>query len=185
MDLSYYSDHHGINLETVVTSGLGLELTRTGASVAEYLRPRLQELYHRTPFPVTPFLNFDSAMGPWTGRSCAPYDVAPPYENLGGLDITIFKNYKLDASPTALPQVGPQHVFSKLVAPDSLISDPNALNHNRYWDANFLTIGPSRKMLMTAAERSGWSITRYHHVTLEFAYTRGASLRLWRGVLHA
>ena len=196
VDLRYYSDHHGINLETVVTGQGGLSSIRTysnGRFVAElYNHAYKSYLVSPDTLSVTPFLNFGFGNGTVDRTVLAtPYDVARPYETLGGigsgelgLTFTIFKNYKLNASAYGLAPVGPQHVFSKLVAPDSLISDPNALNHNRYWDANFLTIGPSR-----IAHDGGGTVLVGHYplpsCDLGVRLHAQHSLRLWRGVLHA
>jgi hypothetical protein len=65
--------------------------------------------------------------------------------------------------------MGPQKVFSRLVSPDSLLASDGA--HDRYFDAAFETIGPSK-----IARDNGYSawleVTRFRNLSIEVAYTR-------------
>jgi hypothetical protein len=183
VDVRYNSVHSGINLTTVVTGQGGLSSLRTysnGRFVADLFNHAYKSyLLLPETLSVMPFLNFGFSNGTVDRAVLAtPYDVARPYETLGaigngefGLTFTAYKKYKLSASVYGLAPAGPQKVFSKLVAPDSLISDINYYQHNRFWDGNFLTEGPSR--IDRDSGGAVWlDILRYKHITLELAYTR-------------
>jgi hypothetical protein len=182
VDVRYNTVHHGINLTTVVTGQGGLSSVRTysnGRFVGDLFNHayRTYLIFPET-LSVTPFLNFGFSNGTVDRAVLAtPYDVARPYETLGaigngeiGLTFTVFKNYKLSGSIYGLAPAGPQKVFSKLVSPDSLLGDTTGA-HNRFWDEDFLTEGPSR--IDRDSGGAVWlDVAHYKHVTVELAYTR-------------
>ncbi len=193
IDIRYDTKHNGTNLTTMLTGAGGFNMVKTYSTG----RMAVQWFNHADhPYQVlnydvvfTPFLNFDAGTGT-VDRQVMPqtYEIARPYETLGligtgniGGSFTIHKHYKLSGSAYGNAPVGPQKMYSRIVSPDSLLSNGvYALNHNRFWDDFFETggqlvntygSGPSR-----ISRDNGYSmdleVTRYKNITVDFGYNR-------------
>jgi len=190
----------GVNMVSVLTLSGGTRSVRTystGRGIVDWYN-HFDRSYELTVVPVvvTPFVNFGAATGTFDRAVLAtPYNVARPYQTLGalgdgeaGASFTFRKRYKLNGSIYGLAPVGSQKVFSRLVAPDSLIaaddfSPTSGLPaHGRYWNDFYETGGavfgnteynggPAR-----IARDNGYSawleVTRFKHVSIEIGYTR-------------
>jgi len=189
IDIRYDAKHGGTNFTSLLTGSAGFNMIKTysnGRMVVDLFN-HFDHPYQVGNFDVvfTPFINLAGGTGTVDQQVIPrPYNIARPYETLGylghgeiGGDFTIMKAYKLGGSAYGLAPAGPQKVYSRLVAPDSLLGGDG--HHNRYWDQFFETGGqlvntygggPSR-----IARDNGYSmwleVTRYKNFTVTFAYT--------------
>ena len=115
-----------------------------------------------------------------------PYELARPYETLGligngevGGAFTIQEYYRLEGSAYGLPPVGPQKVYSRMVAPDSLLGGDG--HHNRFWDeyfetggefVNTLRRGDLRELPVTMAMACILRSAAIKNITVQLGYTR-------------
>jgi len=189
IDVRYDTKHGDTNITSILTGSMGFNMVKTysdGRMAVDWFNHfdrNYQVMNYDARF--MPFLNLGAGTGTVDRQVMPrPYELARPYETLGyigngevGGEFTIHKLYKLGGSAYALAPVGPQKVYSRLVAPDSLIAGDG--HHNRYWDEYFETggelvntygAGPSR--IARDNGYSGWlDISRYRRLTIELAYT--------------
>jgi hypothetical protein len=151
IDIRYDTKHNKTNITTILTGAAGVNMVKTysnGRMVVDWfnhLDRNYQILNYDATF--TPFLNFGAGTGTVDRQVMPrPYELARPYETLGligngevGGAFTIKKDYTLEGSAYGLSPVGPQKVYSRLVAPDNLIGGDG--HHNRFWDEYFETGG--------------------------------------------
>ena len=189
IDIRYDTKRNRTNITTMLTGAGGINMVKTysnGRMTVDWFNHfdrNYQILNYDAVF--TPFLNFGAGTGTVDRQVMArPYELARPYETLGyigngeaGAAFTIKKNYRLEGSLYGLSPVGPQKVYSRLVAPDNLLGGDG--HHNRFWDEFFETggeyvntygSGPSR-----IARDNGYgvylSISKYKNVTVMLGYT--------------
>ena len=193
IDIRYDTKHNKTNITTILTGAAGINMVKTysdGRWTADWFNHfdrNYQILNYDATF--TPFLNFGFGTGTIDRQVMArPYELARPYETLGqigngevGGAFTFHKKYKLEGSAYGLSPVGPQKVFSRLVAPDSLLGwTGTGEDHNRFWDQFFETggqyvntygAGPSR-----IARDNGYgmylTVNRYKNFSVQLGYTR-------------
>jgi hypothetical protein len=180
VDVRYTTDWNSIKVTSIATISGGLSSLRTystGRAIGDWYNHGEHVVQLSEGLSFTPFANLGFANGTMDRTVMAsPYNMVRPYETLGAIGngeaggaFTINKHYKLGASAYALAPVGPQKIFSRLVSPDSLLGGDGA--HGRFWDQYFLTEGAAK-----FARDNGYSawleITRYHNLSVEFAYTR-------------
>ncbi len=131
---------------------------------------------------IAPLVNFGIANGT-VNRFILPrpYSINRPYQTFGfmsdfegGTNFKVWHGYKLGGSFYALVPIGPQKIYSRLVAPDSLIAGDGA--HNRFFDSAFETIGPSK--IARDNGYSGWlEITTFKNVTAQIGFTHSVHYR--------
>jgi hypothetical protein len=190
LDVRYDSKYNSTNLTTILTGSFGPSMEKTysnGRTVADlfiHADRNYQILSYDAVFQ--PFLNVGFGTGTVDRQVMPrPYELARPYETLGligngeiGGAFTIMKYVRLEGSAYGLAPVGPQKVYSRLVAPDNLLGGDG--HHNRFWDQNFETggeyvntfgSGPSR-----IARDNGYggylTISKYKNITVELGFTR-------------
>ncbi|MGD0225554.1 MAG: hypothetical protein ABSF71_24770 [Terriglobia bacterium] len=156
IDVRYDTRRNRTNITSILTGSMGPNMVKTysnGRMVVElfnHLDRNYQILNYDAKF--SPFLNFGFGTGTVDRQVFPrPYELARPYETLGligngevGGAFTIKKFYRLEGSAYGLSPVGPQKVYSRIVAPDSLLgwTGPKTNeNHNRFWDQYFETGG--------------------------------------------
>ena len=181
LDVRYTTKRSGVNFTSILTGAFGVNSIRTfstGRTVADWFNHVDHESQViGSSLTFTPFLNFGGGNGSFDRVVMArPYNIARPYESLGfigngevGGTIRLLHNYRIGGSAYAFAPAGPQKVFSRLVSPDSLLAGDGT--HERYFDAAFETIGPSK-----IARDNGYSawleVTRFRNLSIEVAYTR-------------
>jgi hypothetical protein len=200
IDIRYDTKHNGTNITSILTGAAGINMVKTysnGRMTVDWfnhLDRNYQILNYDAVF--TPFLNFGAATGTVDRQVMPrPFELARPYETLGligdgevGGAFTIHKYFRLEGSAYGLAPVGPQKVYSRVVAPDSLISDGvYASGHNRWWDEYFETGGELVNTYGAGPSRidrdNGYGayleITRFHYFpkltndfSIELGYTK-------------
>jgi hypothetical protein len=181
VDVRYTTTRYGVNLTSILTGAIGLNSIRTfstGRTVADWFNHFDREYQViGSSLTFTPFLNFGGGNGSFDRVVMArPYNICRPYESLGfigngevGGTIKLLQNYRIGGSAYAFAPAGPQKVFSRLVSPDSLLAGDGS--HERYFDAAFETIGPSK--IARDNGYSGWlEVTRFRNLSIEVGYTR-------------
>jgi hypothetical protein len=190
IDVRYDTKHNGTNITSILTGAAGFNMVKTysnGRMVADWFNHvdrNYQVLNYEAVF--TPFLNFGFGTGTVDRQVMPrPYELDRPYETLGlmgngevGGAFTIKKFYRLEGSAYGLSPVGPQKVYSRIVAPDDPIGGDG--HHNRFWDEYFETggeyvstygSGPSR-----IARDNGYGmylqVSKYKNLTVQLGYTR-------------
>jgi len=189
IDVRYDTKHGGTNITSMLTGSAGFNMVKTystGRFVVDWFN-HFDHPYQILSYDAffTPFLNFGGGTGTVDHQVIPrPFDMSRPYETLGflgygevGGDFTVLKHYKLGGSAYGLAPAGPQKVYSRIVAPDSLLGGDG--HHNRYWDQYFETGGqlvntygggPSR-----IARDNGYSawlqVTRFKNITVDLAFT--------------
>jgi len=190
LDIRYDTKRGPTNITSILTGAFGLNMVKTysdGRVTADWFN-HFDRVYQILNFDAyfTPFLNLEAATGTIDRQVFArPFEIARPYETLGqigtgevGGDFKLMKFYKLGGSAYGLAPVGPQKVYSRLVAPDSLLGGDG--HHNRYWDEFFETGGELINVYGAGPSRiardngfAGWlEVTRFKSFTLDLAYTR-------------
>ena len=190
LDIRYDTKHNGTNITSILTGAAGMNMVKTfsnGRMTVDWFN-HLDRNYQILSYDImfSPFLNFGAGTGSVDRQVMPrPYELARPYETLGFLGngevggaFTIKKVYRLEGSAYGLSPMGPQKVYSRIVAPDFLLGGDG--HHNRYWDAFFETGGelvntynggPSR-----IARDNGFGgyleISRFKNVTVELGYTK-------------
>lgn len=200
IDVRYDTKRDRTNISTILTASFGPNMVKTysnGRVVADWFNHfdrHYQILNYDAIF--TPFLNFGAGTGSVDRQVLPrPYELARPYETLGymgngevGGAFTIKKYYRLEGSAYGLAPVGPQKIYSRLVAPDNALGGDG--HHNRYWDALFETgpeyyipsnVGPQFVYQVGAgpsrlARDNGYggylSVSKYKNITVELGYTK-------------
>jgi hypothetical protein len=190
IDVRYDTKHNGTNITSILTGAAGFNMVKTysnGRMTVEWFNHfdrNYQILSYDATF--TPFLNFGFGTGTVDRQVMArPYELNRPYETLGligngevGGAFTVKKFYRLEGSAYGLSPVGPQKVYSRIVAPDDPIGGDG--HHNRFWDQYFETggqyvntfgSGPSR-----IARDNGYGmylqVSKFKDVTVQLGYTR-------------
>jgi len=196
IDIRYDTKRNKTNITSILTGAAGINEIKTysnGRMTVDWFNhfDRNYQILNYDAF-FTPFLNLGAGTGTVDRQVMArPYELARPYETLGNIGngeiggaFTIMKDFRLEGSAYGLAPVGPQKVYSRLVAPDSTISNGvYALWHNRYWDDYFETggqlvntygSGPSR-----IAKDNGYGIyldiTRFqklHNFSIQLGWTK-------------
>jgi len=200
IDIRYDTKRNKTNITTILTGAAGFNMVKTysnGRMTVDWFN-HVDRNYQILSFDTvfTPFLNFGAGTGAVDRQVMPrPYELARPYETLGyigngevGGAFTIKKFYRLEGSAYGLSPVGPQKIYSRLVAPDNLLGGDG--HHNRFWDALFETgsqyftntstgpvyffqygSGPSR-----LARDNGFggylTVSKYKNITVELGYTR-------------
>jgi hypothetical protein len=190
LDVRYDTKHNGTNITSILTGAGGFNMVKTfsnGRMTVDWFN-HFDHPYQVGNYDVlfTPFLNFGGGTGTVDRQVMPrPYEMARPYETLGtigngevGADFTIMKHYKLGGSAYGLAPAGKQKIYSRIVAPDSLLGGDG--HHNRYWDQYFETGGqlvnttgggPSR-----IARDNGYSmwleVTKFKSLSVEVGYNR-------------
>lgn len=190
IDIRYDTKRDKTNVTTILTGAAGVNMLKTysdGRWTADWFN-HVDRNYQilNLDATFTPFLNFGFGTGTIDRQVMArPYELARPYETLGyigngevGGAFTIMKHYRLEGSAYGLAPVGPQKVYSRLVAPDNLLGGDG--HHNRFWDEWFETggeyvntygSGPSR-----IARDNGYgmylTVDRYKNFSIQLGYTR-------------
>jgi len=190
IDVRYDTKRNGTNITSILTGAGGFNMVKTysnGRMVVDWFNHfdrNYQILSYDATF--TPFLNFGLGTGTVDRQVMPrPYELNRPYETLGfmgngeiGGAFTVKKFYRLEGSAYGLSPMGPQKVYSRIVAPDNPIGGDG--HHNRYWDQFFETggqffstfgSGPSR-----IARDNGYGmyldVSRFKNVTVQLGYTR-------------
>ncbi|MGO8816298.1 MAG: hypothetical protein ACLQVG_16800 [Terriglobia bacterium] len=161
LDVRYDTRRNKTNITSILTLSMGPNMVKTysnGRGVVELFN-HLDRNYQILNFDAkfTPFLNFGFGTGTVDRQVFPrPYELDRPYETLGligngevGGAFTFRKLYRLEGSAYGLSPVGPQKVYSRIVAPDSLLGWAGCAgvlvcqneNHNRFWDSYFETGG--------------------------------------------
>jgi hypothetical protein len=207
IDVRYDTKHNGTNITSILTGAAGMNMVKTysnGRMTVDWFN-HLDRNYQVLNYDVffTPFLNFGFGTGTVDRQVMPrPYELDRPYETLGlmgngevGGAFTFKKFYRLEGSAYGLSPVGPQKVYSRIVAPDDAISDPSlgAKDHNRFWDQYFETggelvntygSGPSR-----IARDNGYGIylevsnKRWKNINLELGFTRSVRYEYGEGFI--
>ena len=177
LDARYTTTRYGFKVNSILTvtfpGSTDLRIFTTGRVGGDWYN----HLEHGSYWRFTPFVNFGAANGTIDRYvTPRPYEIARPYRTLGltsdfegGTNLRLVRGFRLGGSAYGLVPAGPQKVFSRLVAPDNPLASDG--NHNRYFDAAFETIGPSKIARDNGV--SGWlEITRFRNFTLQFGYTR-------------
>jgi hypothetical protein len=192
LDVRYDTKHDRTNITSILTLGAGPNMVKTytnGRATVDWFN-HFDRKYQVSNYDVefSPFVNLEAGTGTLDRQVFPrPFELDRPYETLGNIgtgeiggSFTYKKKYRLEASAYGLAPVGPQKVYSRLVAPDNLLGGgQGALNHNRFWDAYFETGGeyqntygggPSR-----LAKDNGYGvyldIGRWKNVTVDLGYT--------------
>jgi len=200
IDVRYDTRRNKTNITSILTGSAGFNMVKTysdGRMMVDWFN-HLDRNYQVLTYDVvfTPFLNFGAGTGTVDRQVMPrPYELARPYETLGnigngevGAGFTIRKFYRLEGSAYGLSPLGPQKIFSRIVAPDNLLGGDG--QHNRFWDALFEAgseyfvntrqgpqyffqygAGPSR-----LARDNGFggylTVSKYKNVTVELGYTK-------------
>lgn len=131
---------------------------------------------------ITPFVNAGAASKSIDRYYMPrPYSLSRLYESQGfisdfegGFSYRIHHDYSVGASLYALAPAGSQKVFSKLVAPGSVVVGDG--HYGRVWDSAFETMGSSE--INRDNGYSGWvEITRFKNVNFQFGYTHSVHYR--------
>ena len=189
IDVRYDTKRGITNITTILTGSAGFNMVKTysnGRMTGDWFNHfdrNYQILNYDAIF--TPFLNFGGGTGTVDRQVMPrPYELARPYETLGligngeaGGAFTIKKIFRLEGSAYGLAPVGPQKVYSRIVAPDNLLGGDG--HHNRFWDEFFETggqyvntygSGPSR-----IARDNGYgvylTINKYKNLEFMLGYT--------------
>jgi hypothetical protein len=190
IDVRYDTKRGSTNITSILTASMGPSMEKTysnGRVVADWFNHfdrNYQILSYDAAFQ--PFLNFGFGTGTVDRQVMPrPYELARPYETLGligngeiGGAFTIKKFYRLEGSAYGLSPVGPQKVYSRLVAPDNLIGGDG--HHNRFWDQYFETGGEYVNTFGSGPSRisrdNGFgmylTVNKYKNITVELGYTR-------------
>src|ERR1017187_9124801 len=190
IDVSYDTKRGSTNITSILTASMGPSMEKTysnGRTVADlfiHADRNYQILSYDAVFQ--PFLNFGFGTGTVDRQVMPrPYELARPYETLGligngeiGGAFTVRKFYRLEGSAYGLMPVGPQKVYSRLVAPDNLIGGDG--HHNRFWDQYFETGGEYVNTFGSGPSRisrdNGFgmylTVNKYKNITVELGYTR-------------
>lgn len=176
VDVRYTTTHSGVSLTSILT---GTAPIANSAKIYSTGRAGVDWFNHieGTLKGVTPFLNLGAA-NQTVGRYIMPrpYSVGRPYYSLGfvtdfegGASYKFRRVYEIGASFYALVPIGPQKIYSRLIAPDSSVV--RDANHNRYFANAYETIEHSG-----AARDNGFSgwlqLGHWQHVSLQLGYTR-------------
>jgi len=189
IDVRYDTRHNGNNITSILTGAAGFNMVKTysnGRMTADLFN-HIDHPYQISNFPVlfAPFMNLGGGTGTVDQQlMLRPFQMSRPYETLGylgygeaGGNFTFFKHYTLGGSAYGLAPAGPQKVYSRIVAPDSLLGGDG--HHNRYWDQYFETGGQLFNIYGGGASRiardngySAWlQITRYKNITVDLAFS--------------
>jgi len=155
IDVRYDTKRSGTNITSILTGAGGFNMVKTYSNGRMTLNwfNHFDRNYQVMNYDVvfTPFLNIGAGTGTVDRQVMPrPYELARPYETLGyigngevGGAFTFKKFYRLEGSLYGLAPVGTQKVYSRIVAPDSLLADNSygAQQHYRYWDQYFETGG--------------------------------------------
>jgi hypothetical protein len=195
IDVRYDTKRGTTNITSILTGSGGFNEVKTysnGRMTVDWFN-HFDRNYQVGNYEVvfTPFLNFGAGTGTVDRQVMPrPYELARPYETLGyigngevGGAFTVKKFYKLEGSAYGLAPAGPQKVFSRIVAPDSLVGGDG--HFGRYWDEYFETGGELVNTLgggpSKIARDNGYGayleVNRFHfdklnNFTLELGYTR-------------
>ncbi len=190
LDVRYDTKYNSTNITSILTGAAGFNMVKTysnGRMVVQWFNHfdrNYQILTYDAKF--SPFLNFDFGTGTVDREVMPrPYELNRPYETLGligtgevGGAFTIKKHYRLEGSAYGLAPVGPQKVYSRIVAPDDPIGGDG--HHNRYWDEFFETGGQLFDTFGSGRSRiardngfgADFEATRYKYFTIQVGYTR-------------
>lgn len=161
IDVRYDTKYNRTNVTSILTGAAGLNMVKTysdGRFTVDWFN-HLDRNYQILNYDATfqPFLNFGGGTGTVDRQVFPrPYELSRPYETLGligngevGGAFTIKKSFRLEGSAYGLAPVGPQKVYSRIVAPDSLLGWSGCggvlvcqnEDHNRFWYSYFETGG--------------------------------------------
>jgi len=192
IDVRYDTKHNGTNFTSILTGAAGMNMVKTysnGRMTVDWFN-HVDRNYQVLNYDVifTPFLNFGFGTGTVDRQVMPrPYELDRPYETLGlmgngevGGAFTFKKFYRLEGSAYGLSPVGPQKVYSRIVAPDDAIGGDG--HHNRFWDQYFETGGELVNTYGSGPSRidrdNGYGMylevsnKRWRNVNLEIGYTR-------------
>ncbi len=194
IDVRYDTRHNRTNITSILTGAAGLNMVKTysnGRMTVDWFN-HLDRQYQILNYNATfsPFLNFGFGTGTVDRQVFPrPYELARPYETLGfmgngeaGGAFTIKKFYRLEGSIYGLSPVGPQKVYSRIVAPDSLlgwVGPPTNEDHNRFWYQYFETGGQYFNVYGSGLSRisrdNGYgaylTVSKYKNITVQLGYT--------------
>jgi len=201
IDVHYRKSRPGVSFVSVLTGTIptasSQRIYSTGRFGVDWYN-HVEGKLNGTLAGFTPFVNFGAANGTVSRYYMPrPYSMARPYQTMGfisdfegGANYQIRSGYRIGASAYALVPGGPQTVYSKLVAPGSIVYGD--LSHNRYFYHAFETksqtyldpdtgdlAGPDEHNLRLGSDiardngYSGWlEISKIPNVTLMIGYTR-------------
>jgi hypothetical protein len=200
LDVRYTKKYSSATLTSVLSVSGGTRSVRTystGRAIADWYN-HLERPYEMTTIPVvvTPFVNFGAASGTFDRTVFSSlWNVSRPYQTLGGLadgeagaTFTFHKHYRLGGSYYGVAPFGKQKVFSRLVAPDSLVAaedfEPTTglPSHHRWWNDYYETTGAQFGSTTYGGAPSyvardngytGWlEVFGHKHLSVEVGYSR-------------
>jgi hypothetical protein len=151
VDVRYDTKYNKTNVTSILTGAIGINMVKTysdGRMTVDWFNhfDRSYQVFNYDAL-FSPFLNLEAGTGTVDRQVMPrPFELNRPYETLGligsgevGGKFTFRKSYHLEGSAYGLSPVGPQKVYSRIVAPDYLLGGDG--HHNRFWDQYFETGG--------------------------------------------